>query len=92
MNKEEFDKLSELERECLDYARQDFWNEHNFRERAKDLLQDIERVVFWGGNIEKLPEYGEELHGVCSDAERTWKHYSKKALEEFNEYEEGETV
>ena len=92
MNKDEFNKLSELERDCLDYARGDFWNEFYFRERMEGLLRDIERVVFRGGNIEKLPEYGEELHELCNDAANKWKHYAKKALEEFHEYEEGETV
>jgi len=92
MIKDELSKLSELERECLDYARGDFWNEFYFRERVEGLLQDIERVVFRGGKIEKLPEYGEELHELCSEAATKWKHYAKKALEEFHEYEEGETV
>lgn len=90
MNKDEFNKLSELERECLDYARGDFWNEFYFRERMEGLLRDIERVVFRGGNIEKLPDCGEELHELCNDAANKWKHYAKKALEEFNEYEEQE--
>jgi len=92
MTKDELSKLSESERECLDYARGDFWNEFYFRERVEDCLQDIERVVFRSGNIEKLPEYGEELHELCSEAATKWKHYAKKALEEFHEYEEGETV
>jgi hypothetical protein len=92
MIKDELSKLSESERECLDYARGDFWNEFYFRERVEDCLQDIERVVFRSGNIEKLPEYGEELHELCSEAATKWKHYAKKALEEFHEYEEGETV
>ncbi len=92
MNKDEFNKLSELERECLDYARGDFWNEFYFRERMEGLLRDIERVVFRGGNIEKLPDCGEELHELCSEAANKWKHYAKKALEEFHEYDEQETV
>ena len=92
MNKDEFNKLSELERECLDYARGDFWNEFYFRERMEGLLRDIERVVFRGGNIEKLPDCGEELHELCNDAANKWKHYAKKALQEFHEYDEQEAV
>ena len=80
-------KMTILERECLDYARGDFWNEFYFRERVEGLLQDIERVVFRGGNIEKLPDCGEELHELCNEAANKWKHYAKKALEEFHEYE-----
>lgn len=92
MTKDEFNKLSELERECLDYARGDFWNEFYFRERMEGLLRDIERVVFRGGNIEKLPDCGEELHELCNEAANKWKHYAKKALEEFHEYDEQEAV
>ena len=91
MNKEEFNKLSELERDFLEYAMVDFWNEYNFRERIKSALQDIEFFAFRHANptnIDRLPFFSEILHSVCINAENTWKHYAQKALEEFNEYEE----
>ena len=91
MNKNEFNKLSQLEQDCLEYAVVDFWNEYNFRERIKSALRDIEFCVFRDANptnINRLPFFTEILHGVCLNAEKTWKHYAQKALEEFNEYEE----
>ena len=95
MNIEEFNKLSELERDCLEYAIGDFWSEYNFRERVEELLQTIESCVFRGARptgIEVLPFFAEELHDVCNEAKGKWKHYAKKALEEFHEYDEQEAV
>lgn len=90
MNKEEFNKLSELERDCLEYAIGDFWSDHNFRERIEDLLQNIESCIFHGARptgMDSLPDFAEELQSVCNDAQRKWKHYAQKALQEFHEYD-----
>jgi len=90
MNMKEYDKLSEGERECLEWAIGDFWNEHNFRERIKGLIENIEYNLDNASPrfFENLPDYAEELQNVCSDAERFWKRYAKNALKEFAEYEE----
>ena len=88
----DFDKLSEVERECLEWAIGDFWNEYNFYERIKGLLDDFERTLYANNPryIHKLPEYAEELQGVCSDALRFWKRYAENALKEDAEYEGAE--
>ena len=88
MTREEFDKLSEDERECLEWAIGDFWSEHNFRERVKGLLHDIEYNLHSGNPRLNLSDYAEELQDVCSSAERSWKRYAKNALEEFRQHEE----
>ena len=90
MTRQEFDKLSEDERECLEWAIGDFWSDHNFRERIKALLHDIEYNLHSGSprHIDNLSDYAEELQGVCSDAQRFWKRYAENALKEFREYEE----
>lgn len=95
MNKEEFNKLSEFERDYLEYAIGDFWSDYNFRERIEDLLENIESCVFRGAKptgMDSLPDYAEELHNVCNEAQRTWKHYAQKALREFHEYGKQEAV
>lgn len=86
MTREEFDKLSENERECLEWAIGDFWNEHNFRERIKSLLHDIEYNLHSGNPRLNLSDYAEELQDVCSSAERFWGRYAEKALKEDAEY------
>ena len=90
MTREEFDKLSEAERECLEWAIGDFWNEYNFYERIKGLLDDFERNLYANDPryIHQLPQYAEELQDVCNDAVRFWKRYAENALKEDAEYEE----
>lgn len=90
MTREEFEKLSEDERECLEWAIGDFWSEHNFRERIKSLLHDIEYNLHSGNPrfVGNLSDYAEELQEVCSSAGRFWKRYAEKALKEFREYED----
>ena len=88
MTRDEFEKLSEDERECLEWAIGDFWNEHNFRERIKSLLHDIEYNLHSGNPRLNLSGYAEELQEVCSSAERFWKRHAENALKEFREYEE----
>ena len=90
MTREELEKLSEDERECLEWAIGDFWSDHNFRERIKSLLDDIEYNLHSGNPrlVRNLPDYAEELQSVCSSAEQSWNRYAKKALKEFAEHGE----
>lgn len=90
MTKINFDELSADEKECLDYALGDFLNNYNFRERADDLLRDIENLLIHGLNarqMQNLPSLAEELSSVCDQAARFWDRYAENELKEFAEYE-----
>ena len=54
MKKIDFKELSADQQECLHYALGDFLNNYNFRERADDLLRDIENMIIHGQNVGQM--------------------------------------
>jgi len=85
MTRDELEKLSEEERECLEWALGDFWSDHNFMERIKSLLHDIEYNLHNGNPRFSLFDYAKELKDVCGGAERSWERYAQNALKEFRD-------
>ena len=91
MKKIDFKELSADQKECLAYALGDFLNNYNFRERADELLRDIENIIIHGQNVgqmQNLSDIAQELSMVCDEAARFWNRYAENELKEFAEYEE----
>jgi len=91
MKKIDFKELSADQQECLHYALGDFLNNYNFRERADDLLRDIENMIIHGQNVgqmQNLSNIAQELSIVCDEATKFWNRYAENELNELAEYAE----